>query len=58
MSDNPQTRATNKYHKKAYDRINLIIKKGEKEIIKTRADQLGKSVNQYISDLIKKDMGE
>ena len=58
MSDNPQTRATNKYHKKAYDRINLIIKKGVKEIIKTRADQLGKSVNQYISDLIKKDMGE
>lgn len=57
MSDNPQTRATNKYHKKAYDRINLIVKKGEKEIIKTRADQLGKSVNQYISDLIKKDMG-
>lgn len=58
MSDNPQTRATNKYHKKAYDRINLIVKKGEKEIIKTRADQLGKSVNQYISDLIKKDIGE
>ena len=58
MSDNPQTRATNKYHKKAYDRINLIVKKGEKEIIKTRAAQLGKSVNQYISDLIKKDMGE
>lgn len=58
MSDNPQTRATNKYHKKAYDRINLIVKKGEKEIIKTRADQLGKSVNQYISDLIRKDMGE
>lgn len=58
MSDNPQTRATNKYHKKAYDRINLIVKKGEKEIIKTRADQLGKSVNLYISDLIKKDMGE
>ena len=58
MSDNPQTRATNKYHKKAYDSINLIVKKGEKEIIKTRADQLGKSVNQYISDLIKKDMGE
>lgn len=58
MSDNPQTRATNKYHKKAYDRINLIVKKGEKEIIKQRAEQLGKSVNQYISDLIKKDMGE
>lgn len=58
MSDNPQTRATNKYHKKAYDRINLIVKKGEKEIIKTRADQLGKSVNLYITDLIKKDMGE
>lgn len=58
MSDNPQTKATNKYHKKAYDRINLIVKKGEKEIIKTRADKLGKSVNQYISDLIKKDIGE
>lgn len=56
MSDNPQTRATNKYHKKAYDRINLIVKKGEKEIIKKRAEQLGKSVNQYISDLINEDI--
>lgn len=48
-------KATIKYQKKAYDRIELKVKKGNKEIITKRADELGKSVNAYIKDLINDD---
>ena len=48
-------KATIKYQKKAYDRIELKVKKGNKEIINKRADELGKSVNAYIKDLINAD---
>lgn len=48
-------KATIKYQKKAYDRIELKVKKGNKEIITKRADELGKSVNAYIKDLINAD---
>ncbi len=41
-----------KYNSKAYDRINLIVKKGQKEIIKQYADKQNKSLNSYISDAI------
>ncbi|MCH5325258.1 MAG: antitoxin [Eubacterium sp.] len=56
MSDNPQTNATNRYHKKAYDRINLLVKKGQKDEIKKYAEGAGKSLNKYITDLIYEDM--
>ncbi len=49
-------KATIKYQKKAYDRLELKVKKGEKQRIKQRADVLGKSVNTYIWDLIQKDL--
>lgn len=48
-------KATIKYQKKAYDRIELKVKKGNKEIITKRAEELGKSVNSYIKDLINAD---
>lgn len=48
-------KATIKYQKKAYDRIELKVKKGNKEIITKRANELGKSVNAYIKDLINAD---
>ena len=44
-----QTRASNKYQSKAYDRIALLVKKGDRELIK--------ALNGYINDLIKADMG-
>lgn len=47
--------ATIKYQKKAYDRIELKVKKGEKEKIQHRAAELNISVNAYISGLIKQD---
>lgn len=55
-SDNPQTKATNKYHKKAYDRINIIVKKGEREKIQEHARNQGKSLNGYVVSLIEEDM--
>ena len=58
----PQTKAhikaSNKYNQKAYDRININVKKGRREEIKAYAESKGKSLNQYILDLIEKDMRE
>lgn len=51
-----QTKASNKYQSKAYDRIALLVKKGQREIIKAHAESQGKSLNAYINDLIAADM--
>lgn len=51
-------KASNKYNQKAYDRININVKKGRREEIKAYAESKGKSLNQYIIDLIEKDMRE
>ncbi len=53
-----QTRASNKYQSKAYDRIALLVKKGQREIIKAHAEAQGKSLNAYINDLIVADMAK
>lgn len=45
-----------KYNKKTYDALKLRVKKGEREIIKARAAQLGKSLNGYVYGLIKEDL--
>lgn len=50
------TRAKNRYNAKMYERLNIVIKAGEKEKIKKRAEELGKSINAYITDLIYEDM--
>lgn len=50
------TRAKNRYNAKTYERLNIVIKAGEKEKIKKRAEELEKSVNAYITDLIAEDM--
>lgn len=40
----------NRYNKKTYDRINLVLKKGEKERIQQQAEARGyPSVNSYIA---------
>lgn len=46
------TKAQNKYIAKAYDRINLTVPKGQKEIIKNHADKMGESVNGFITRAI------
>lgn len=51
-----QQKATNKYIAKAYDRINLTVEKGQKDIIKAFADSQGKSVNSFINEAIDEKM--
>ena len=41
-----------KYNAKAYDRINIAVPKGRKDIIKARADAKGQSINAYIISAI------
>ena len=48
------TKAQNKYISKAYDRINLTVEKGYKEVIKEHAELFdGGSVNGFINRAIK-----
>ena len=45
----PATIAKNKYNAKAYDRIALQVKKGQRDIIRTYAESKGMSLNGYIN---------
>lgn len=47
-----QQKAVNKYMKSNYDRVNLVMPKGKKDIIQTHAAQQGESVNAYINRAI------
>ena len=48
----------NRYNAKAYDRIALVVKKGKKERIKEKADEMGISINGYITALIDADLNK
>jgi len=41
-----------KYNAKAYDQINLTVKKGEKEQLQAHAQQHGESLNGFINRAI------
>lgn len=47
-----QQRATNKYISKAYDRVNLTLPKGRKDVIKAHAGAHGESLNGFIGRAI------
>ncbi len=47
-----QKEATARYNKKAYDWINIFVKKGQREVFKSHAAAQGKSLNRYIVDAI------
>ena len=47
-----QQKAVNKYMKRNYDRVNLVMPKGKKDIIQAHAAQQGESVNAYINRAI------
>lgn len=53
-----QKEATARYNKKAYDRIEIKVKKGRKNLIFKHAAMQGKSVNQFIVELIEEAMKE
>ncbi len=51
-----QKEATARYNKKAYDRINIIVKKGQRQMIKDFAASQGKSLNRFVCDAIEAQM--
>lgn len=51
-----QQKATNKYIAGNYDRINLTLPKGQKEVVKAHAEAQGKSVNGFINEAIEEKM--
>ena len=55
-SGTSQTKAKNKYNAKAYDRIALQVKKGQKEILKAHAESKGESLNGFINRAIDETM--
>ena len=56
MAENKNSRArieaNNRYNAKAYDRINVAVPKGRKDIIKAHADARSESVNGFINRAI------
>lgn len=56
MMSEAKKKANRKYNEKAYDQLKIVVKKGERDIIKAYAESIGKSLNGYINDLIVSDM--
>ena len=51
-----QQASVNKYVKTNYDRINVTMPKGRKDIIKAHAENKGESVNGFINRAIEEAM--
>ena len=47
----------NRYMAKAYDRISLIVPKGQKDLIQAHAEAQGESTNGFINRAISETMG-
>lgn len=52
-----QIKATNKYNASAYDRLNIVIPKGQKATVEAAAKAAGESVNQYTQRALLARMG-
>lgn len=51
-----QQKAVNKYMREKYDRINLTVRKGKKDLVKAHAESKGESVNTFINRAIDETM--
>ena len=51
-----QQRAVNKYMSENYDRINLTVSKGQKDVIRAHAEAQGESVNGFVNRAISETM--
>lgn len=51
-----QQKAQNKWIAKTYDRINLTVQKGKKDVIQAHAEAHGESVNGFIGRAIDETM--
>lgn len=56
MSAKTSSESIHKYMAKAYDRLEILLKKGKKDLVRAHAASKGMSLNGYINDLIDKDM--
>lgn len=52
-----QIKATNKYNASAYDRLNIVVPKGRRDVIKAFADQNGESINSLVNSLLRREIG-
>lgn len=52
-----QIKATNKYNAATYDRLNIVIPKGQKATVEAAAQEVGESVNQYTQKALLARMG-
>ena len=53
-----QKEATARYNKKTYERIDVVVKKGQRQIIKDYAASQGKSLNRFILDAVEKEIAK
>lgn len=49
-------KSKNRYNEKAYDRIFIVVPKGQKDVIRERAEERGQSINAFIIKAIEKEM--
>ena len=60
MAENKNSRArieaNNRYNAKAYDRINIAVPKGQKDILKAHAESKGESINGFVNRAIDETM--
>lgn len=56
-SKSAQTRAKNRYNRKKYDRINIMVPSGDRAVIQAVARMNGMSVNEYICRLLYRSFG-
>ena len=52
-----QQKAVNKYMRENYDRLNIIIPKGYKEVVNTYAKQRGETINGLVNSLLRTELG-
>lgn len=56
MGGKTSAKSKNEWIAKAYDRINLTVDKGQKDVIKAHAESRGESVNAFINRAIENQM--
>lgn len=56
MGGKTSAKAKNDWIAKAYDRINLTVPKGQKELLQAHAEKMGESVNGFIGRAIAETM--
>ena len=47
-----QNKATQKYSAKTYDQVKILVKKGERDKLKSHAEKQGESLNGFINRAI------